>query len=63
MSDSEELPVKLPDQIFLGRRYFCRWCDGEIEGFKDKLSMKAFWATGKCQNCQNIIFKRKGVRS
>jgi hypothetical protein len=60
MSDpKEELPVKLSGQLFLGKRYFCKWCDREIEGFRNKLSVKEFKSSGKCQSCQDTIFKRK----
>jgi hypothetical protein len=66
MSDPQEfkpeLPVKLADQLFLGKKFFCQWCDAEIEGFRNKQSAKEFRATGKCQMCQDT-FKRKNERS
>jgi hypothetical protein len=62
MSDpKDDLPIRLPDQIFLGKKYFCNWCDAEIEGFRDNLSAKEFKTTGMCQNCRDTILKRKNV--
>lgn len=48
-----------PKDQFTSAKIVCPFCNKEITGFRDELSLKEAKISGLCQHCQDVVFKEK----
>jgi hypothetical protein len=50
----QKLRREIEKQIQLRR---CTWCQTSVKQFKDRISVKEYFISGLCQNCQDETFE------